>query len=206
MEYFSSPHPIVSAQIERKLHKPKISCHSQGAYIPLSHPCSTGIRVRYRQLKSEILSKATLPLSTNAVKWKQPFCLLPFQASSLGCLLWVRCLRDWCVWSFNTAGSWSGSIRVLQLNYWTSYPILKDLQPATGWKNSISVLFCKGIICFQGACSCVHYMHLHKGVWVMHETKIVFYLQNGKKCSSLWVLVWFGFFLWNWLDTKIRRN
>lgn len=57
MEYISSPQPIVSTEIERKLHKPKISCSSQGAYIPLSHPCSTGIRVRYRQLKLEILSK-----------------------------------------------------------------------------------------------------------------------------------------------------
>lgn len=73
-----------------------------------------------------------------------------------------------------------------------------------GEKNSISGLLCKVIINFQGACSCVHYMYLHSGVWVMHETKIAFHLQNGKKHSYSCALV--CFFPWNWLDTKVRRN
>lgn len=86
MEDISSPQPMVSTQIERKLHKPKISCSSQGAYIPLSHPFSSGIRVRYR-LKLKILSKGNSAIVYKCCEMEVAFFLLPFQASSLGCLL-----------------------------------------------------------------------------------------------------------------------
>lgn len=50
-------HSPLFQQDRKETAQPKISCSSQEAYIPLSYPCSTGIRVRYKQLKLEILSK-----------------------------------------------------------------------------------------------------------------------------------------------------